>query len=143
VHCWLAVWVMPAGASSCKTASLLHSLQFAVLASETRSQGAAGAPPGSLAASAEQRASYTAFDLRVGVAAGYRVSSVLSPYVVARAFGGPILWTVDGASARGTDLYKYQLGFGASVALSKSVDAQIEASAVGEQAITAGLGMRM
>jgi hypothetical protein len=122
---------------------VVGSAQFAALATETSTLPAALAVPGSLAAAAQQRASYTAFDLRVAVAAGYRISPVLSPYAVARAFGGPIFWRVDGAAVQGTDLYKYQLGFGAAIGLSKQVDVQLEASVVGEQALTAGVGLRM
>jgi hypothetical protein len=122
---------------------VVGSVQFAALATETTTQPSVSAASGSLAAAAQQRASYTAFDLRVAAAAGYRISPILSPYAVARAFGGPIFWRVDGAAARGTDLYKYQVGFGAAIGLSKQVDVQLEASVVGEQALTAGLGLRM
>ena len=37
---------------------------------------------------------------------------MLSPYVVARVFGGPILWSAFGGDRQGTDRYKFQFGLG-------------------------------
>lgn len=86
---------------------------------------------------------YQAMDLRVGALVGTRVplgSVSLVPYAVARAFGGPILWKIGGASVTGTDAYKHQLGGGAIVAFGR-FDAFIEAIAVGERGLVGGLGL--
>jgi len=84
---------------------------------------------------------YTALDLRVGAIAGKTVGGVFTPYLTARAFGGPIAWTFDGADVTGTDLYKYQLGGGASLALlGRKLDFFVEGIALGERGVAAGLG---
>jgi hypothetical protein len=88
-----------------------------------------------------ERTSYTAFDLRLTAAAGYRVANAFSPYAVGRIFGGPIFWRVDGAAARGTDLYKYQLGLGASLTPHKSIALFAEGIFVGERGVTAGISI--
>ena len=84
---------------------------------------------------------FTAFDLRVGAIAGKTFANVFTPYVTARAFGGPIAWHFDGASVTGTDLYKYQLGGGLSLALfDRRLDVFAEGIALGERGLAAGIG---
>ena len=64
-----------------------------------------------------------------------------TPYLVARAFGGPIWWRIDGELVRGTDLYKYQFGGGFSFALpSRALDVFVEGIGLGERGLAAGLG---
>jgi hypothetical protein len=84
---------------------------------------------------------FTAFDLRLGVIAGKTFGDVFTPYATARAFGGPILWRFDGHDVTGTDLYKYQLGGGLSLALfDRRLDVFAEAIALGERGAAAGIG---
>ena len=84
---------------------------------------------------------FTAFDVRVGAIAGKTFANVFTPYVTARAFGGPILWRFDGADVTGTDLYKYQVGGGLSLALlDRRLDVFAEGIAVGERGFAAGIG---
>jgi len=84
---------------------------------------------------------FTAFDLRVGAVAGKTIADVFTPYVTARAFGGPISWRFDGAEVTGTDLYKYQLGGGLSLAvLDRRFDVFAEGIALGERGVSAGIG---
>jgi hypothetical protein len=84
---------------------------------------------------------FTAFDLRVGAIAGKTFANAFTPYVTARAFGGPIAWHFDGASVTGTDLYKYQLGGGLSLALfDRRLDVFAEGIAMGERGFAAGIG---
>ena len=84
---------------------------------------------------------FTAFDLRVGAIAGKTFANAFTPYVTARAFGGPISWHFDGASVTGTDLYKYQLGGGISLALlGRRLDVFAEGIAMGERGLAVGLG---
>src|SRR5262249_12727764 len=54
----------------------------------------------------------TAYDGRIGIAAGKTIARVVTPYVLARTFGLPILWRYQGTSVDGTDVYHYQLGAG-------------------------------
>ena len=84
---------------------------------------------------------FTAGDLRVGVIAGETFAEVFSPYVTARAFGGPVAWRYDGDAVTGTDLYKYQVGGGLSLALfQRRLDVFAEAIAFGERGVAAGVG---
>jgi hypothetical protein len=84
---------------------------------------------------------YTAFDFRFGVIAGKTFGDAFTPYAVARVFGGPIFWQLDGEKVTGTDLYKYQLGGGLSLALfDRRLDVFVEGVGLGERAVAAGVG---
>jgi hypothetical protein len=84
---------------------------------------------------------FTAGDLRVGVIAGKTFADVFTPYVTARVFGGPIAWHYDGDSVTGTDLYKYQVGGGLSLALfRRRLDVFAEGIPAGERGVAAGVG---
>jgi hypothetical protein len=78
---------------------------------------------------ASESAGYQALDIRLGVAAGWTLWNVLSPYAVVRAFGGPVYWTYLNESVVGTDTHHYQ------------VDVFVEGIPLGEQAVTAGAGV--
>jgi hypothetical protein len=83
----------------------------------------------------------TAVDGRVGVVAGKTIAHVVSPYLVARAFGGPIVWSNAGASVVGTDVYHYQLGVGAVARLPGGrFDLLVEGVPLGERALVGGAG---
>jgi hypothetical protein len=81
---------------------------------------------------------YDAFDLRVGVIAGVTVLDVLSPYAVARAFGGPVLWRYEGESQTGTDAYHVQLGLGATLRPLDALAVFVEGVPLGERALSGG-----
>jgi hypothetical protein len=88
-----------------------------------------------------ETSTFTAFDVRLGAIVGKTFADLVTPYVTARAFGGPILWRFDGASVTGTDLYKYQLGGGLSLALAKGrLDLFAEGIGLGERGVAAGIG---
>ena len=97
---------------------------------------------GSVATGARPEAPrYTAFDLRLGATAGKTFGDVLTPYVTARVFGGPVFWRFDGSDVTGTDLYKYQLGGGLSLALlDRRLDVFAEGIGLGERGVAAGIG---
>ncbi|MBK9034525.1 MAG: hypothetical protein IPL61_25210 [Myxococcales bacterium] len=82
-----------------------------------------------------------AVDARIGVSAGRRFGPVM-PYVLARGFGGPVLWTVDGAGVTGTDAYHVQLGAGASVTIGDAWSVMVDVSALGERAASVGVAWR-
>ena len=93
---------------------------------------------GSLAVSGLRVATndYLAIDGRVGLAAGYTLQERFTPYLVARAFGGPVFY----AGNVGTDLFHYQLGAGLVVGLPLGLDLSFEGIPLGEQRLTLGLG---
>lgn len=80
--------------------------------------------------------SYAAFDVRASVVAGYTLFERFTPYLTARAFGGPVLWR----GRTGTDLYHYQLGAGAVVGLPAGLDVSVEVVPLGEQRVSAAVG---
>lgn len=86
---------------------------------------------------------YTALDLRVGAVAGIPIAHTVTPYLVARAFGGPIAWRIDGAAVTGTDAYHVQLGAGVSVLLFRRVDLFVEGVPLGERGVATGLGVAL
>ena len=80
--------------------------------------------------------------LRVGhtASAGQpTIAGVVTPYLLARAFGLPVLWRYLGASTVGNDAYHYQLGLGAVVRL-HAFDVEVEGVPLGERAIVVGAG---
>jgi hypothetical protein len=81
---------------------------------------------------------YDAFDLRVGAIAGITVFDVLSPYVVARAFGGPVFWRYEGEAQTGTDAYHVQLGGGVTFRPVEMLAIYVEGVPLGEQAVSGG-----
>ncbi len=84
-----------------------------------------------------------AYDLRATVMVGKTIAEVVTPYALGRGFGGPIWFRWDdGARVQGTDLYKYQLGAGISVA-TRHVDLFVEGAPLGERTFAAGLGLRL
>ncbi len=87
---------------------------------------------------------FTAFDVRAAATVGktfFRETLPVVPYVALRAFGGPIFYRFAGADVTGTDLYKYQVGAGLSLALpGRALDAFVEGVALGERGLSAGLG---
>jgi hypothetical protein len=84
---------------------------------------------------------YNAFDLRLGAAVGTTLSNILTPYVVGRAFGGPIYWHYQGASITGTDDHHWQVGAGLSLLLARRVDLFVEGVPLGELGVAAGAGV--
>jgi len=79
-------------------------------------------------------------DARLGIAAGKTIARVLTPYVVARAFGGPIFWSYAGHDATGTDAYHYQVGAGFAFAL-RRFDVHLEMAPLGERELAVGAGL--
>ncbi len=85
-----------------------------------------------------QRTGLVATDLRAGAMAG-RTFGPISPYVLARVFGGPVLWTLDDEDVTGTDIYKFQLGAGLSLATRVGIAVTLDLSLVGERAASLGV----
>lgn len=84
---------------------------------------------------AGETSSLTAFDLRLSVTVSRTLLSVLTPYFSARVFGGPVLWTRDGADVTGSDRGHYQLALGVSVAPAPFLALSFEWAFFGETAL--------
>jgi hypothetical protein len=97
-----------------------------------------------ISSSAPPGVGYNAFDLRLGAAVGTTLWSslahALAPYVVGRAFGGPVYWRYQGAAIVGTDDHHWQVGAGLSLRVHR-VDVFVEGVPLGEQGVTAGAGI--
>jgi hypothetical protein len=83
---------------------------------------------------------YRAFDLRLGAAAGYPIADLVAPYILARAFGGPVYWTLANESVLGTDVHHFQIGAGLSVTPIRRLDLFVEGVPLGEQGLSLGGG---
>jgi len=78
----------------------------------------------------------TAIDVRGGAQLGITLFRAWSPYLVARAFGGPIAWR----GLTGSDRHHYALGFGTSANAGR-FDLVFDATLLGERAVSWGAGM--
>ncbi len=88
------------------------------------------------------RESLIAVDLaRGGLTAG-RSFGPISPYVLVRAFGGPVLWQIDAVDVTGTDVHHFQAGAGVSVTTGP-LSVLVDIAALGEQAASLGVALRL
>jgi hypothetical protein len=83
---------------------------------------------------------FYAFDIRGGLTLGKTFWNTLGPYVVARAFGGPVIWSYAGSTVLAGDLYHVQLGAGVVTVLPRGFDVFVEGVPLGERALTLGAG---
>lgn len=104
--------------------------QISFDATTTRENGSEAAPA----------IGYQALDFRVGAIAGFSLFRSVSPYLLGRAFGGPVYWRYQGTREVGTDTHHYQVGAGLSALIAKQFDVFVEGVPIGEQAVTAGAG---
>ncbi|MDX2093579.1 MAG: hypothetical protein SFX73_37410 [Kofleriaceae bacterium] len=88
-----------------------------------------------------ERTGLVATDARVGVMAG-RTFGPVSPYVLARGFGGPVFWSLDDEDLTGGDAYHVQVGAGASLT-ARRLTLVVDASLVGEQALAVSLALQL
>ncbi len=102
---------------------------------------------GSLAASGVQttgpggvRAPLTSVDAGLSVAVGKAIAGVVAPYVGAKAFGGPVFWSLGGASTTGTDVSHWQVAFGLSANLPLGIDVLAEWAPFGARSAVAQVG---
>ncbi|MES1179511.1 MAG: hypothetical protein ABUL62_34665 [Myxococcales bacterium] len=91
----------------------------------------------------EASVGYQAFDLRLGSELGVQLADVFRPYMVVRAFGGPVYWRHLGESVTGTDTHHYQLGAGAGLRVAKAVNLFVEGIPLGERALSLGVGLAL
>lgn len=89
------------------------------------------------------RVGLVAVDLaRGGITAG-RTFGPVSPYLLARGFGGPVFWEIDGTSVGGTDTHHFQLGAGVSASTASGLSILLDVAALGEQAASLGIALRL
>ena len=81
-----------------------------------------------------------AFDARGSLTAG-RTFGPVSPYLLARAFGGPVRWRLDDMDITGTDTHHFQLGAGISALVASRWTIVIDIAALGERAFSFGLAV--
>jgi hypothetical protein len=80
--------------------------------------------------------------IRAGVIVG-RTLGFASPYVVARGFGGPVLWTLNDMDVRGDDTDKFQLGGGVNVTTESGASFLFDISLLGERSMSFGMSYRL
>jgi hypothetical protein len=74
---------------------------------------------------------------------GVTLANRVSPYVMARGFGGPVKWQLDGRDITGTDQHHYQLGVGSSISLPFHMSALVDASLLGERSLSLGVALAL
>lgn len=77
----------------------------------------------------------TALDARLGALVG-KTFGPATPYAVARAFGGPVSWTLGGEEVTGGDVHHYTVGAGASLRLARRLQLAVEGMPLGERSAT-------
>ncbi|HWM87449.1 MAG TPA: hypothetical protein VNO33_16465 [Kofleriaceae bacterium] len=81
-----------------------------------------------------ERHDLTAGDARIGAMVGKTFGPV-TPYAVARAFGGPVSWTLGGEEVTGGDVHHYTVGAGAALRFGR-FNLGVEGMALGERSAT-------
>lgn len=87
---------------------------------------------------ADQSGAFWATDARLSAVFGYRLGEHFSPFLFARAFGGPISWEAGSETLSGSDRNHYALGAGLIVRASGG-RLSFAGSALGERSISLGL----
>ena len=87
------------------------------------------------------RHDWTATDARLGLMLGKTFAERYVPFVSARAFGGPVSWTLGGDEVTGSDIYHYTLGLGGSYRIPGKLDIFVEVLGLGEQSASAGMSL--
>jgi hypothetical protein len=105
--------------------------QLAFVTASTRERGSGSAPS----------VGYVALDDRLGGLVGWTLEGVVSPYALARVFGGPVFWRYQGQRVTGGDTHHYQLGAGVMALIARRFDISVEGVPLGERAISGALGL--
>lgn len=83
----------------------------------------------------------TSLDAGLSVSAGKSIAGIVAPYVGAKVFGGPVFWSLGGASTTGTDVNHWQVAFGAAASLPLGIDVLVEWAPFGAQSAVAQVGL--
>jgi len=87
------------------------------------------------------RGLYGAVDFSGALALGGTIANVWSPYLSARAFGGPAWFTPAGGLVPGHDPDHHSLGCGSVFSLPKNLEIGVDAALVGAKGLTASAGL--
>ncbi|HWO22209.1 MAG TPA: hypothetical protein VNO30_25795 [Kofleriaceae bacterium] len=80
--------------------------------------------------------------LRAGVVVG-RTLGFASPYVMARGFGGPVLWRLNDKYVKGSVVDKFELGGGVNVTTESGASFLVNISVLGERTVSFGMSYRL
>ena len=86
----------------------------------------------------DEQATFTALDARLSLVVGKVFWNSLAPYAVARVFGGPVFWSLQGDSLTASDKYHVQLGLGLLATAGGRTGAYFEIVPLGERAVSFG-----
>jgi hypothetical protein len=86
------------------------------------------------------RAPLTSLDAGLSASLGKSIAEVVAPYVGAKVFGGPVFWSLGGASTTGTDVSHWQVAFGAMASLPLGIDLLVEWAPFGARSAVAQAG---
>ena len=86
------------------------------------------------------KAALTSLDAGLSVSAGKSIADLFAPYVGAKVFGGPVFWTLDGASVTGTDVAHWQVAFGIAASLPLGIDLLVEWAPFGAKSAVGQVG---
>jgi len=86
---------------------------------------------------------FVAADLNIGAIAGRTFAARWSPYLLARAFGGPVFWSIADEDVTGTDTSHVQIGGGLSVTLPYRFGVSLDVSVLGEQSASLGVSRQL
>ena len=108
---------------------------FVALSASLAASGVTTVGPGGV------RAPLTSLDAGLSVSAGKSIAGIVAPYVGAKVFGGPVFWTLDGASTVGTDVAHWQVAFGLAANLPLGIDLLAEWAPFGAHSAVAQVGV--
>lgn len=80
---------------------------------------------------------FSAADARLSVLGGLTLAEAVSPFLLARGFGGPVSWRVAGETRLGADRDHYALGAGV-IARWRGLRLSVAGAALGERSISLG-----
>jgi hypothetical protein len=86
------------------------------------------------------KAPLTSLDAGLSVSAGKAIAGIVAPYVGAKVFGGPVFWTLGGASTTGTDVAHWQVAFGIAANLPLGIDVLVEWAPFGAHSAVGQVG---
>lgn len=89
----------------------------------------------------DRRGLYGAVDFSFALAAGGTIANVWSPYLSARAFGGPVWFTPTGGLVPGHDPDHHSLGVGSVLTLPRNLEVGLDAALLGAKGLTASAGL--
>jgi hypothetical protein len=83
-----------------------------------------------------------ASDLRLGLAVGWLVAGVWSPYLAGQVFGGPVLLTEGSTTLRATDIRHYRASVGSGFFLGEHASLFVDVAPAGELGLAGGATWR-